>query len=403
MMKPTRRDILQYSALGAVLQQSVFSQTRKSAGPAKYLILACDGGGMRGYLSSLILQRLNSECGILGEANGNVDLYAGTSTGGLIALGLAQGKSIDDVVTLYQNAGAQIFSPLGVQLTCAGAVAGCTSPIQNDPANGDTASAKELFQALFDNIGDPSLLSVLEAFIPEDPVLSSLPSKVMVATFQLADPAANPAIWSPLVIDNFDGSAGANTRLFDAALATSAAPVYFPPYCHPQFGWCSDGGLFANNPAALAVSLAIQQGRSLSNIAVLSIGTGKTSANIVPTLSDRLCFGVNRWASLKGHDSTPTFPLLNAMMDGVSDSTHALCSQLLGGGGPNGRYMRLNPALPASVALDDYSPETMQMFEQTAEAYFDSPDWAQVVQWAKSTFVKLTPVRGSRVPPALIG
>lgn len=389
-MKPTRRSILQYSAVGAYLQSALPGPARGLSRRSKYLILACDGGGMRGYLSSLILQRLNKDCGIFGLANRNVDLYAGTSTGGLIALGLAQGKTIDDVVNLYQNAGAQIFTPLSVQLTCAGAVAGCSSPAPSNAATGGTGSSKELFQSLFDNIGDPSLLSVLIGFIPEDPVLSTLPSKVMVTTFQLADPHATPPAWNALTIDNFTGSPGADTRLFDAALATSAAPVYFPPYFHPQFGWCSDGGLFANNPAALAVSLAIQQGQSLSDIVLLSIGTGKTNANIMPTNRDRLCFGVNRWASLKAQDDTPAFPLLNAMMDGVSDSTDGLCSQLLGGSGPNGRYMRLNPSLPASVAMDDFTPATMQMFEQAATDYFNSPDWTAVVQWAQGMFVKPT-------------
>ena len=38
------------------------------------------------------------------------------------------------------------------------------------------------------------------------------------------------------MIDNFEGSAGAHTHLYDAALSTSAAPIYFPPYQHPQFG-----------------------------------------------------------------------------------------------------------------------------------------------------------------------
>lgn len=379
---PTRRDLFKYSAIGALMHKTPFARAQA---PAKYLILACDGGGMRGYLSTLILQRLNSECGIFGANNANIDLYAGTSTGGLIALGLAQGKSIDDVVTLYQNAGPQIFNPLRIQLSCAGAVAGGVGDQPTDPTG---STAKELFQVLFDNIGDPSLLSVLDAFIPDDPVLSTLPSKVMVTTLLLADQSASPASWNAFLIDNLDGSPGANTRLFDAALATSAAPVYFPPYCHPQFGWCSDGGLFANNPAAMAVSLAIQNGQQLSDIALLSIGTGKTTASMSPSLDDRLCFGVNRWASLKTEGSTPAFPLLNAMMDGVSASTDALCSQLLGGRGPDSRYLRLNPSLPASVALDDYSPQTMQMFEQTAESYFNSPDWAQVIAWTRSTFVK---------------
>jgi len=66
-----------------------------------YLILSCDGGGIRGYLSSLLLQQLDKDLKIFGTNNGNVDFYAGTSTGGLIALALAQGQSIDSIVNLY--------------------------------------------------------------------------------------------------------------------------------------------------------------------------------------------------------------------------------------------------------------------------------------------------------------
>jgi patatin-like phospholipase/acyl hydrolase len=49
----------------------------------------------------LLLQRLNEDLGLFGHNNTNIDLYAGTSTGGLIALGLAYGKSIDSVESLY--------------------------------------------------------------------------------------------------------------------------------------------------------------------------------------------------------------------------------------------------------------------------------------------------------------
>jgi len=210
----------------------------------------------------------------------------------------------------------------------------------------------------------------------------------MVVTFQLADPLANPVSWSPLVIDNFEGSPGADTALYDAALSTSAAPVYFPPYHHPKFGWCSDGGLFANNPAALALGRAIQEGQSLSDIALLSIGTGLTNASILPNAGNRLCFGVDRWMSFEGQASTPPFPLLNAIMDGVSASTDDLCSQFLGGSGNNGRYMRVNPVLPEAVALDDYSPATLEMFEQTAETYFQSSEWSEIEQWVRNNFAK---------------
>ena len=85
-----------------------------------YLILSCDGGGIRGYLSSLLLQQLDKDLKIFGTNNWNVDFYAGTSTGGLIALALAQGQSIDSIVNLYATKAPQIFTPADWQWwTCA--------------------------------------------------------------------------------------------------------------------------------------------------------------------------------------------------------------------------------------------------------------------------------------------
>ena len=345
---------------------------------ANYLILACDGGGIRGYLSSLLLQQLNNDLGIFGSNNGNIDLYAGTSTGGLIALALAQGKSIDSVVELYATKAADIFNPLGLQWCClAPEYAG-----KEGLGAAGFPDPKELWQVLFDNTGDPSLLTVLEDFVPGNPLLSSLPNKAMVATFQLSD-SGNPASWNPLVIDNFPGSAGAGTNLYDAALSTSAAPVYFPPYPHPQFGWCSDGGLFANNPAALAVGRAVQTGQQLADIVLLSIGTGIMPASMDVTADTRLCYGLKHWAWFDTSGPTPPFPILNALMDGSSISNDQLTGSLLGG-----NYMRVNPTLPEPVALDDYSPATMKMFRDVAAEYVQSSEWTGIENWVKSTFHK---------------
>lgn len=345
-----------------------------------YLILSCDGGGMRGYLSSLLLQRLEEDLGLFGQNNGNVDLYAGTSTGGLIALGLAYGKSIDSVVSLYQSSGAQIFHPLGTQAHCLLSAAAKSN-------NNDLTDIKGLRQTLFDNIGNPSVRTVVEEFIPGNPVLSSLPNKVMVATLQL-EADGIPPNWRPLVIDNLEGSDGSDTFLYDAALSTSAAPVYFPPYAHPKLGWCSDGGLFANNPAALAVGRAVSMGQALQDIAVLSIGTGLTPASMEVSQTGRLCFGLDHWMQLKQEGPTPPFPLLNAIMDNISVSNDFLCQQILNAAQTTGRYMRVNPALPKSVALDDYSPATMKMFEQAAANYFKTEAWVQIEDWVEGTFQK---------------
>ena len=73
---------------------------------ASYNILSLDGGGIRGLLTAIILERLNlTNPGWLDK----VDLLAGTSTGGIIALGLANGLTPTQLRNLYQKKGEKIF------------------------------------------------------------------------------------------------------------------------------------------------------------------------------------------------------------------------------------------------------------------------------------------------------
>ena len=60
-----------------------------------YRILSCDGGGIRGVITAKLLQALDP------SVLKNIDLFAGTSTGSIIALGLASGVPIDTIVELY--------------------------------------------------------------------------------------------------------------------------------------------------------------------------------------------------------------------------------------------------------------------------------------------------------------
>ena len=118
----SRRKMLTLAAAGAAAPVALsLSPTAKAAQGAKYLILACDGGGMRGYLSSLILQQLNRQFGILGAGNKNINLYAGTSTGGLISL--APPARASTASSIFIRPTAQIsftLSPFRVTASCPG-------------------------------------------------------------------------------------------------------------------------------------------------------------------------------------------------------------------------------------------------------------------------------------------
>ena len=81
--------------------------------PKKYLILSCDGGGIRGLLTALLLKELDKSCGLLQR----VDLFAGTSTGGILAIGLAGGLGIDRLIDLYKAKAKNIFEKSDLTLT----------------------------------------------------------------------------------------------------------------------------------------------------------------------------------------------------------------------------------------------------------------------------------------------
>jgi predicted acylesterase/phospholipase RssA len=240
-----------------------------------YFILSCDGGGIRGLLPALLVQRLQRDLGLLDRTS----LLAGTSAGGLISLALAAGIPVEKVVELFEKNGATIFTPFSGPAAPAAhkewllrkvveSFEGIWDKLRDD--------VESLFFVKYNNTG---LKSLLGSMLPAGP-LSGL-KQVMVTTFQLDAPSGN---WQPIVISNLPGASGGETQPIDAALCTSAAPTYFPPYDHPAYGYCVDGGVFANNPSAVAIAMALQAGVALSDICVLSLGTGTSpmAMKIVP-------------------------------------------------------------------------------------------------------------------------
>lgn len=74
---------------------------------SSYRVLSLDGGGIRGLITAILLERLEeAHPGFLSY----IDLFAGTSTGGLLALGLASGMSPKEIRSLYEEMGKRVFS-----------------------------------------------------------------------------------------------------------------------------------------------------------------------------------------------------------------------------------------------------------------------------------------------------
>ena len=74
-----------------------------------FRILSIDGGGIKGIFPAAVLASLEQEC-LEGETIGDYfDLVAGTSTGGIIALGLGAGMTASEILGMYLEEGHLVF------------------------------------------------------------------------------------------------------------------------------------------------------------------------------------------------------------------------------------------------------------------------------------------------------
>ena len=277
---------------------------------AKYRILSIDGGGVRGLLVTVLLQQLDQR---LPGWRDRADLLAGTSTGGIIALGLAKGLSPTDLRTLYYDKSPRIFG---------------------DSLLDDIRDLGRVVGAEFSN---RELRKELEAVFAATR-LQDLGKRVLISSFDLdnEDPDPNQRTWKPKFFHNFPGTdTDGSLKVADVALYTSAAPTYFP-----SVDGYVDGGVAANNPsmAALAQSLdrraRIPQRPSIDEISLLSMGTGRSLSRITGKRHD---WGYAQWAK----------PLLRLMFDAVSGIPDYQCRQILGD-----RYHRMDYTFKPGQEID---------------------------------------------------
>jgi len=335
-----------------------------------FKILCCDGGGIRGVITALLIQDLDRSFGIVQSANG----FAGTSTGGLISLGLVSGVDIDKIVNLYENQGSTIFEPNGWLLDA--------EAKQQDRAPAESTaemlgSGPGMFKCQYVNTG---LQKVAQQLVGTG-ALSSAKRFVAVNSARLWDASANS--WAPCTISNGNNNAYRDISMVDAALATSAAPTYFPPYQVGNFGYFADGGTFANNPSMTALVEAIYQGYATapSDIVMLSLGTGANPVGVPPSsVPDPLAWGVTHWLWPFSNGVVPATALLNLTMDATADLAATQAGQMLGT-----NYMRGNVPLSQAFALDDYR-NVGELVSATQKYMATSPEWAAVRSWVKQNW-----------------
>ena len=227
-----------------------------------YRVLSLDGGGMRGLYTLGLLKSLSdrfcrSKKVDIGKG---FDLIIGTSTGGIIAAGLAAGVEIEKMIAIYRDQGKNIFTdpmPKGKKWSL------LLWMFRNlcKPANANDALKRELKKVFKKE-------TVEEVFARRQIALCITAINIVNNCPRIFKTPHNPLKHA----DN-------KRKLVDICLATSAAPIIFPIATIPdpenenlQEGFV-DGGLWANNPTFIGLIEAMEMAKNDQPIEIISVGT----------------------------------------------------------------------------------------------------------------------------------
>ncbi|WP_191850911.1 CBASS cGAMP-activated phospholipase [Stenotrophomonas sp. SXG-1] len=209
--------------------------------PSSFKVLALSGGGYRGLFAASVLEKIEAD--YKSKVNQRFELLAGTSIGGIIATALAVGVPAATISRAFVDSGAKIFKKSKISTRW---LPGWTG------AKYDSAGLEEVIRKI---LGKHSKVNLRDLHIP------------------LILPTVNVSTGGPCVLlsGGVDPKRAQDLTLLDAALATSAAPTYFPSR---KIGGDDivDGGLIANAPDLVALAEATRMAR-LDIIEMLSIGT----------------------------------------------------------------------------------------------------------------------------------
>ena len=221
--------------------------TKKWPKDKSFKILSIDGGGILGLLPCLVLAELERRF-LEGEPIGqHFDLLVGTSTGGIIALGLGQNKSAQDISKLYTERGHKIFPGNFLTRPIRRLVSNVLVPYSL--ANLERELRREFGDKLFGSASNPTCIPAFEGQHGE-PYLFKTPH-------------------------HEDYKKDLHEKLVTVGLATAAAPTYFASMKRDGYIFV-DGGIWANNPAMVGVVEAISCfGAERTQIKLLSLGCGQ--------------------------------------------------------------------------------------------------------------------------------
>jgi uncharacterized protein len=281
-----------------------------------FRILSLDGGGIKGAFTASVLTALEEQTGR--SIREHFDLIVGTSTGGILAIGLGLGFSAKDLLEFYVQRGPTIFP---------------TTSIVERPAG--------FFRSLFAPKHSHAVLREQLYAILGDRKFGEAKCRLVIPTYDanagrifLLKTAHNPRF-----VHDIEALA------VDVALATSAAPTYFAAAPFPMHQGASyvDGGVWANCPALIGAVEAIAfLGQTPADLDILSVGTTTEPFNIARHHNS----GLAQW-------NVGVISLMFAAQVEAARAQAALLAQ--------GRLHRIDfTAMPGQYSLDNARPEIIE-------------------------------------------
>jgi hypothetical protein len=310
---------------------------------ASFRVLAIDGGGIRGIIPATVLVDLERRLAPRPLAS-VFDLIVGTSTGGIIALGLTvpEGEHprhpAQRLLELYLTDGETIF-----------------------PGGGPVPLPRTAWLREGTRYSVTGLEEVLDRILGDTPLTAAL-TGVVVTSYDLA-------YGEPVMLSSRPEFGNVNdVTMVVAARATSAAPMFFKPEIiqdGERERMLVDGGLYVNNPAVLGYLLGGQAAAGEDRpLALVSLGTG--------TRPPRTPLPVAERAQMRDA-SAVTRTLLEAVSTGSGNLVHLLLARLADG--ERFRYWRLQTTVGAcSFTMDDSSPENVACLYQRARELVSEQD-----------------------------
>ena len=321
-------------------------------------VLSIDGGGVRGLIPSLVLTEIQRRLRARGKGrpfHELFDLMAGTSAGGVIALGLSlparqkdgafsrtsAALDISQITSLFTERGGEIFP------------------------RGRLGNLRSLVQAFGEKYNADSLELVLEGVFGEATVKDAL-TNLLVTSYDIEK--RNPHMFKKRPQRN--GKIDLDFFMKDAARATSAAPTYFEPAYIDSVpagnsSFCLiDGGIFANNPALAAYIEARKIFPHARRYLIVSLGTGWALRGF--TYEKIRDWGYLEWVSPRNG-----VPLFSLASEGQSVAAVHQLSRI-----PDVEFYRVNGPLlvGANESIDDASADNIARLTATAMELIASHD-----------------------------